>query len=339
MEGRALVMWEDYKVVQYTDEQEKQWDKFVEEDCVNGTFLQTRRFLNYHPTGRFEDCSYMIYNQNGDLAAVCPACRILENGETVFYSHKGSTYGGLLLSSGFCSLEKVLDIIESIEKAAKGEGFNRIVLKITPDLFCKESGELLKYALYYMRYKVYNELNLMIDYSTYKEDVLSNFSRRKRRCVYHCEKEECALVELRSEEQIREGYEILCENLSKYGLVPVHTMDELMDLKENRISDEVGFWGVYLGKKMIAFSMMFYFNQVKVAHSQYLGACQEYNALSPMTYLYYCMIQKMKERGFEKLSWGITTEHLGLEINRGLTKSKEEFGSKYGLNQIYEKKL
>lgn len=332
-------MWEDYKILQYTDEQEKQWDEFVEEECVNGTFLQTRRFLNYHPIGRFDDCSYMIYDLKGNLAAVCPACRILEGEEKVFYSHKGSTFGGILFSHKHYSLEKVLDIIESIERKAESQHFDRMILKITPDLFCGRIGGLLQYALYYRKYKVYNELNLVIDYSTYKEDILSNFSQGKRTNVHNCVKRGCVLKELQDEGQIEEGYKILCETLAKYDLVPVHTMDELMDLKKNRISEEIGFWGIYLDEKMVAFSMMFYFNKIKVAHSQYLGARQEYNTLSPMTYMYYCMVQKMKERGFEKLSWGITTEHLGLEINRGLTKSKEAFGSIHCLNQIYEKRL
>ncbi|MBD5530575.1 MAG: GNAT family N-acetyltransferase [Lachnospiraceae bacterium] len=332
-------MWEDYKVQQYTDDKEEQWDRFVEEDCVNGTFLQTRRFLNYHPVGRFEDCSYMIFDKKGNLAAVCPACQVTENGEKVFYSHKGSTFGGILISHRYYSLEKVLDIIESIEKEAGNQRFNRMILKITPDLFCEESGDLLQYALYYRKYKVYNELNLVIDYASYKEDILSNFSQGKRTHVHNCEKQDCSLKELLDDEEIIQGHHILSENLAKYDLKPVHTGEELLNLKNNVIKNEIGFFGVYLDKKMIAFSTMFYFNKARVAHSQYISASQEYNALSPMTYMYYCMIEEMKKRGFDKLSWGITTEHLGLEINMGLTKSKEAFGSRYCLNQIYEKML
>lgn len=29
-------------------EKETEWDKFIEEKAINGTFLQSRRFLNYH---------------------------------------------------------------------------------------------------------------------------------------------------------------------------------------------------------------------------------------------------------------------------------------------------
>lgn len=49
-----------YKIVNYNGEFEQKWDYFVMNDSVNGTFLQTRRFLNYHPLDRFEDCSLLV---------------------------------------------------------------------------------------------------------------------------------------------------------------------------------------------------------------------------------------------------------------------------------------
>ena len=56
----------------YTETLADKWDAFVMSHAVNGTFLHTRRFLNYHPQGRFEDCSLMIYNAQ-ELCAVIPA--------------------------------------------------------------------------------------------------------------------------------------------------------------------------------------------------------------------------------------------------------------------------
>lgn len=38
-----------YEILPYSPELEKRWDRFVMNDSVNGTFLQTRKFLNYHP--------------------------------------------------------------------------------------------------------------------------------------------------------------------------------------------------------------------------------------------------------------------------------------------------
>ena len=42
----------EFTVQPYTAEQEAAWDRFVMQESGNGTFLQTRNFLNYHPAGQ-----------------------------------------------------------------------------------------------------------------------------------------------------------------------------------------------------------------------------------------------------------------------------------------------
>ena len=54
----------EFSIKCYTEEQEENWDSFVKQKSMNGTFLQTRKFINYHPKDRFKDCSLMIYKGN-----------------------------------------------------------------------------------------------------------------------------------------------------------------------------------------------------------------------------------------------------------------------------------
>lgn len=54
----------DIRIEKYRAEYEKQWDQFIQEKSVNGTFLQERRFLNYHREGRFKDCSILFFDSN-----------------------------------------------------------------------------------------------------------------------------------------------------------------------------------------------------------------------------------------------------------------------------------
>ena len=58
----------------------EKWDKFVMSDSVNGTFLQTRNFLNYHPLGRFADKS-LLFVKGNNIVAVLPANSIFTSGE------------------------------------------------------------------------------------------------------------------------------------------------------------------------------------------------------------------------------------------------------------------
>ena len=127
--------------------------------------------------------------------------------------------------------------------------------------------------------------------------------------------------------------------MEKYDRKPVHNIRELTEFKNSRLKDECEFFGAFLDDKMIAGSMMFYFRNVNVAHTQYLCALHEYDTLSPMTYMYYAMIKTCREKGFDKISFGISSEHDGKELNFGLTKSKESFGGKHSLNKAFYKSL
>lgn len=40
---------ETFHLLPYDPSWDERWDRFVMKGSMNGTFLQTRRFLNYHP--------------------------------------------------------------------------------------------------------------------------------------------------------------------------------------------------------------------------------------------------------------------------------------------------
>lgn len=328
-----------YHIIRYENIYEEKWDRFIFEKSVNGTFLQSRRFLNYHPAGRFEDASFMILDEKGNVEAVIPGCVQYENNKKVFYSHKGSTFGGIVIAEGVYIAKKVIDIVELAEDYLRSMNFQKIVYKITPTFFSKEASDLLEYALFYEKYTEEKELNLYIDFDTYKDNVISNISRGKKRYIRQCIKEGMRLQPLEREEDIRKLHVMLTDNLKKYSLKPIHTAEELVLLKNKFISDECGFYGIFLHEDLIAASMVFYFYNVGTAHTQYLCARPEFDAFSPMTYLYYCMIEEMKRKGFKRLSWGISSEHGGRELNWGLTQSKESYGSRHSVNRILSKEI
>lgn len=51
----------EVKLEEYTDIYAERWDRFVLKESINGTFLQTRKFLNYHPKDRFTDSSLVFF--------------------------------------------------------------------------------------------------------------------------------------------------------------------------------------------------------------------------------------------------------------------------------------
>ena len=73
----------DIRIEKYRAEYEKQWDQFIQEKSVNGTFLQERRFLNYHREGRFKDCSILFFDKT-NLIAVCRRVKCCRMGRKRF---------------------------------------------------------------------------------------------------------------------------------------------------------------------------------------------------------------------------------------------------------------
>ena len=326
------------EVKEFDDDKAKDWDSFVLYSSVNGTFLQTRNFLNYHPKDRFIDSSIMIYDGN-KLAAVVPACEIInEYGEKEFYSHKGSTYGGIIVGIKYYHAEALLEIVKSLDMYV-GKRFKSIVLKITADFHSRMRSDLLQYVLEHEDYSSYSELNSYIDLYDVPLNVRSYFDRNKNRNIKKCEDNDLSFRQISSNDDIASFYKLLGINLSKYNLKPIHTLDEILDFKNSRIPNNVKFYGVFKKEKMMAGGMMFIFDQANTIHAQNLSADYRFNEYSPITYMYYKVIETAKSEGYRYLSWGISTEDKGKVLNLGLIKNKESYGSKYQLNKTFYKKF
>ena len=329
-----------FRFEKYEKSWEAQWDRFIDESSVNGTFLQCRRFLNYHPEGRFREASLLVYNEKNNVAALVPGCDVMLDGKKVFFSHRGTTFGGIIIDRKHYCAKYATVMVEELKEYLWEQGYEEAYLKMTSDIFSSLESDLFQYAFQHAGFTEYKELSTYVRFDTYKEAVLSNFAQGKRTNVHNCEKAGLVCRPLETEEEIAGFYDILCENLSKYDTKPVHSLEELLDLKQNRIPEECGFFGIYNPEgSMLAGSMMFYFDRVGCAHTQYLAARQDYNRLSPMTFMYYSMIVEMKKRGYRKVSWGTATEDLGQYLNMGLITSKEDFGSSYVNNLTYYTEL
>ncbi len=327
-----------FTIKKYSDNYEKVWDDFVLNKSINGTFLHTRSFLNYHPKERFEDCSLLFFNKKNNLAALIPACKDPADSQC-FFSHKGSTYGGIVIDKKHYNANSLIEIIDLLESYLLDSGFKRLYLKITPNILSSEDPALLEYLLSLNKYKQDSELNTYIDFSNYKDDVISNFNDTKRKHVKRLSKFDLHFFELKQNQEIKDFYELLTLNLKKYNTKPIHSLEEIFSLKEKFIKDNVLFYGVKFKNKIIAAGMLFKFLNVNVIHAQNLSYDPLNLEINAIEYLYYSIIKEAKLKGFRYLSWGISTEDHGKILNTGLLKNKESYGSSYSLNKSFYKEL
>ncbi len=324
------------RIEQYNDKFEEKWDKFVLNNSINGTFLQTRNFLNYHPKDRFKDNSLIVFKGDNTIIAVIPACTIYEDEKKILYSHLGSTFGGIIINKSFNNIEHVENIIQVLNNYLNENKYNKIVLKNTSDIFSNGNVNLINYFLFKDNYLSYDEISFHIDFKEYKEDVISNFTASRRRDYKYSLKNNLEFKELTTINEIELFYNILCGNLNKFDSKPVHSLEELIDFKENRLKDIVDFYGVFQDDILIAGSMVFKFGS-KVFHTQYLAADSKYLKMYPMNFLDTNLIEIAKEKGFEYFSFGISTENHGKILNNNLAEFKEGFGTIYSLNKTFYK--
>ena len=319
-----------YEILPYSPELDKRLDHFVECESVNGTFLQTRRFLNYHPAGRFTDASFAL-EKSGTIVAYFPGVAK----EQTFVSHAGTTFGGPIIAKSFYSGSRLLEILKEADQYLTSR-FKNIRFKITPAIFAEESPDLLEYMLEHMGYTRHTELS---SYCTLHSgvDPLENCDKECRRIFKKSEIEGIRFGNLEKTEDFETFYHFLEISKSKHNVHPVHTLQELYDLKDNRIPDHIRFRGIWDGNTLVAAMMLFLFEGTKTIHGQYIAPNPDYEKFQPTTALYVRVMREAAQEGYKQISWGISTEDGGNYLNESLLRFKESLGAKACVNVRYEK--
>ena len=319
-----------YKILPYSPELDKRLDHFVECESVNGTFLQTRRFLNYHPADRFTDASFAL-EKSGTIVAYFPGVAK----EQTFVSHAGTTFGGPIIAKSFYSGSRLLEILKEADQYLTSR-FKNIRFKITPAIFAEESPDLLEYMLEHMGYTRHTELS---SYCTLQSgvDPLENCDKECRRIFKKSEIEGIRFGNLEKTEDFETFYHFLEISKSKHNVHPVHTLQELYDLKDNRIPDHIRFRGIWDGNTLVAAMMLFLFEGTKTIHGQYIAPNPDYEKFQPTTALYVRVMREAAQEGYKQISWGISTEDGGNYLNESLLRFKESLGAKACVNVRYEK--
>ncbi|MBL4694845.1 GNAT family N-acetyltransferase [Candidatus Gracilibacteria bacterium] len=315
----------DLRIQEFDSSLEKEWDDFVV-SAYNGCFMQTRKFLNYHEEGRFEDRSLMFY-KGGALVAVLPACVV----DGTFYAHRGSTFGGFVFSKKFFKVGMIDAVIKAFDEYA-GD-FGEIILKQLPSLFSQGSVDNLEYLLGANDYDKYEELSFVINLKG-GGDLLESFRPNTRSKVRQGAKEGLTCKFVDSEQEIAKFHDILISNLEKHDAQAIHSKDELVDLAKR--FDGIRFVHCMHGDDVVAASMIWDFG--KVLHTQNISIDYRFAELRSANFMVHFMIEEAVKDGFEYFSFGISTEDKGEKLNFDLAEFKEGFGAEGYLNRIFYKK-
>ena len=309
-----------FEIVRYTADRAGEWNAFVAVS-KNGTFLFDRGYMDYH-SDRFHDHSLMFFCE-GRLLAVLPAH---VEGDTL-YTHRGLTYGGLLMSVQL-TVVQTLALFRELNDYLRQQGIRRVQYKCIPWIFHRLSAEEDLYALYH-------ECHARMVARDYSTNIFLQaglrWERVRRRGVVRAR--QAGIIVERSDDYAT-FWQVLTDNLGrKYGVKPVHTLDEIQ-LLHSRFPENIVLYQAVRDGEVLG-GVVLYVSD-RVVHAQYSSASAEGKRLGAIDVLYE-QIMHHDYADYPYFDFGRSTENAdGSGLNESLVFQKEGFGARGLCYDIYE---
>ncbi len=315
------------KIEKFTPDFEKDWDKYIRE-ADNGTLFHTRKFLSYHPKGRFIDHSLILKSAN-KVKALFPAIEMELDKDKTLISHRGSSFGGFVYHD--LGMKEAFSITESLKEYARQNDFSRIIITTPPLVYMARYSNYFDFAFLQNGFRyMKREISSVVQLSGKEENVFDLFRAEARTATRKSIK---SGVEVQISDDYEAYYEILKHNLRmRHDVAPTHSLDELIKLK-NMFPEKIQLWGAYLDKKMIAGVVNFICNE-NVVLAFYISDDKTYQAYRPVNQLFYHIFKWSLRENFHFYDFGIFT--VNMEPNWGLGKFKESFGARGLFRDTFE---
>ena len=318
------------KVEKFGTKDGNKWDNFIW-NSVNGTIFHTRKFLNYHPEGRFSDYSLIFYKKNNIFALISGIDKIIDGTKT-FISHQGASYGGFIFNK--CSISDSSDLVNSFLKYLKEKSFKRVLINNPPKIYYKEFSDYIDFSLLregfgFLKREISSYVALPENY----DFAFRQFTSPTRTSIRKSQKEG---VTVRESEEYKAFYNILERNLGmRHNVTPTHTLDELLILK-NIFPEHIKLFAAYYKNTMIGGIVTFECNSL-VNLAFYISGNMDFQYMRPVDLLMGEVIRFSINKRYKYLDFGLFT--VNMEPNYGLGKFKEKFGAAGIFRDSFEKYL
>jgi len=295
------------------------WDEFVWASN-NGTLFHTRRFLNYHPAGRFQDAS-LVFKKDEKWLAVLPAVSKQEGREKKLVSHAGASFGGPVFHSSL-SFKDAFRIVQSLASYAESSGFTQIVITLPPQIYYHRPSNYFDFALLDFGFTyLKREVSSVIPLDFAEEDTLLVFRPESRRAVRKAMKLE---VQVKESDEFSAFYSILENNLKlRHNVRPTHSLEELLLLK-SLFPERIKLFAAFAKEQMVAGAVIFVCNS-KAALAFYISHNEALQHYRGVNLLFYEVIRWAIRQHLKFLDFGIFT--VNMKPNWGLARFKENFGA------------
>ena len=207
-----------FDIVPWTPALSGEWDDFVENESGNGTVFQTRRFLSYHPEGRFEDRSVLV-RAGGETVCVVPTAP--RDGRP--FSHPGTSCGGPVVRRGWWTASRLFPLADALREHYGPEWG----MRLGEPCFSSEPADALLWAMGRGK-EVRSELAVVADLEN--DFPIYEKSRHARNNLGRAEAAGLRLAFAETDAERLGFHAMLSENLKLHGAVPTHSAEELLRL-------------------------------------------------------------------------------------------------------------
>ena len=276
--------------------------------------------MRYHPDDRFRDSS-LVLKQNGKWAACFPACTLDEDGRNVLFSHRGATFGGLVVDEA-SNFRDAFSLVEALLSYAKEAGVDSIILTPTPHIYQTRLSDNLTFAMLQNGFSyLKREVSSVLSLEPQLETNLRRFKPEARTAYRRALK---LGVEVRRSEDFPTFYNILEGNLwTRHNVRPTHTLEELQRL-HSLFPDRIYLEAAFLESRMIAGVVLFACNP-RTLMAFYISHDENFQQYRAVNLLFHDIIKDAISRNFHYLDFGIFT--VDMKPNWGLGRFKESFGA------------
>ena len=315
------------QVTPFNSANAEEWDSFVRNKARNGGLFHERKFLGYHPEGKFNDASLMFY-EDKELVGVFPAAYVEKDGAKNIVSHPGSSNGGLVYENT-SNLDTVLSMLEGLILYYKDQGVRSIEMKIAEPIFNKLPDGELTYLLWHRGFRMISqEISTCV---LVAENKSWEAFCRKRNLSY-IRKLEREGVTVEETEDLNIVYPVIESNLgARYGKKPTHTKEELSLLK-SLYPDRIHYWIAKKGTDILGTIVLFDVNNHCV-HDFYIAKNEELGDTKVMPLLFHKVMEHYHGRGFTWFNFGISSR--GQQIKWGILEAKETIGGRATARQVW----
>lgn len=320
------------EVIQYSESHRDEWEAFVQQS-INGNFLHSRAFYDQNPMNAADDASLMFYRK-GKLAALLPAVKYEKDGRTLLNSHLRSTYGGYIISAKMGMTDAVAMVQATLDYAAE-HTIGEIIIRNPFRIFYNAISDETDYAMWYHGFSIlYRELETYIDLTPTLEEIKKGYDKGTKYNTIKAWK----TVTVQETEDYASFWAMLTENLtSKYGKQPVHSLSQILDLRNAVGAENIKLFGAYTDNVFIGGCVVFVFGNG--LHAQYIAQDNNYQEHRCINAVTDYIIDWGKNNNFTCFNLGTGNDRQGRYINEGLTHFKESFGGRGVLRESMHKIL